>query len=146
VKTTLRALVYLDEQTGTFRDTIFQTNGFEAVASTISADGRYLVFVGASEKNPDEKLYVLDLDKDRYELLGEPPAPPPLDAAEPHDSEAVSMAWAWEAPDRWYTELEPSIMRFTGPHILAVSYGKDSFKGRSKTRTWKKWDLDAMKF
>jgi hypothetical protein len=140
-KVTLRGLVYLDESKAAFQDSIFGKLHFEATASLYGPDGTYLAMIGAPEGKDIYGLYVLSTISDELQEIGEPPAPPPLTAAELDIQEAEQMMGSWEAPERHYTELERGIWEFTDPHTLRVSYGKDSLKHRSKERTIKEWDL-----
>lgn len=144
VKVSLRGLVYLDEQKAIFQDTIFGKQGFEASSGKLSPDGRYLVFVASSSEEPAHGLYVMDSDTDTFQFLGTPPAPPPLELENQADRETVSRSWAWESSERSYTDLEPSILKFSEPHVLQVSFGKDSFRQRGKNRTIKVWNLDKL--
>jgi hypothetical protein len=141
VKVTLRGLLYLDEVKAAFQDSIFGKLHFEATASLYSPDGTYLALIGAPEGKDLYGLYVLNTISDELREIGEPPAPPPLTAAELDIQEAEQMMGSWEAPERHYTELEQGIWEFTDPHTLRVSYGKDSLKSRSRNRTIKEWNI-----
>jgi len=141
VKVTLRGLVYLDEAKAAFQDSIFGKLHFEATASLYSPDGSYLALIGAPEGKDIYGLYVLNIISDELREIGEPPAPPPLTAANLDNQDAEHMMGSWEAPERHYTELELGIWEFTDSHTLRVSYGKDSLTQRSKDRTIKEWDL-----
>jgi hypothetical protein len=145
VKVTLRGLVYIDETKTTFQDSIFGKKQFEAVASLYSPDGSYLALIGAPQGVDDYRLYVLNTDIDQLKLLGNPPAPPPLSKEDRVDPVSIDMLGPWEAPERHYTELEKGIWKFTAPHILQVSYGKDTLKARSKARKIKQWDLSLLR-
>jgi hypothetical protein len=145
VKVTLRGLVYIDEAKATFQDSIFGKKQFEAVASLYSPDGSYLALIGAPEGVDRYRLYVLNTNIDQLKLLGNPPAPPPLSKEDLANPESIDMLGPWEAPERHYTELEKGIWEFTAPHMLQVSYGKDTFKARSKTRKIKQWDLSLLR-
>lgn len=144
VKVTLRGLVYLDELKAAFQDSIFGKLHFEATASLYGPDGTYLALIGAPERKDTYRLYVLNTTSDDLREIGEPPAPPPLTAADLDNQDAEHMTGPWEAPERHYTELEHGIWEFTDPHTLRVSYGKDSLKRRSKNRLIKEWKLRTV--
>ena len=144
VKVTLRGLVYLDETSAVFQDSVFGKHHFEAVASLYSPDGNYLALIGAPEKKDAYGLYVLNTTSDQLRELGEPPAPPPLTAADLSYPDMEHMMGPWEAPERHYAELEKGIWEFTSPHTLDVSFSNDSMKFRSKDRRIKQWDLRTV--
>jgi hypothetical protein len=144
VKVTMRGLVYLDEAKAAYQDSIFGKLHFEATASLYSPDGTYLALIGAPEGKDIYSLYVLNTISDELREIAEPPAPPPLTAADLDNQDAEQMAGPREAPERHYTEMEKGIWEFTAQHTLRVSYGKDSLKHRSKDRIIKEWDLRTV--
>jgi hypothetical protein len=144
VKVTLRGLMYLDEAKAAFQDSVFGKQHFEATASLYSPDGNYLALIGAPEGKDIYRLYVLNTCSDQLQEIGEPPAPPPLTDADMEYPDAEYMMGSWEAPERHYTELENGIWEFTAPHILSVSFGKDTVKYRSTDRKSKECDLHAV--
>jgi hypothetical protein len=132
----LNGLVYVDEEKPALRDSTFTASGFAAAAALLGPQARYLALIGAPSGAPDA-LYVLDLDRDVLRRLGPAPAPPPLSAGE------EPSAWPWDAPDRWFTELEPGIWSFADASTLRVSAGKDTAKRRAKKRTVRTWKLGS---
>jgi hypothetical protein len=146
VKVTLRGLLYVDEKLGAFKDSIFGQVDFHAVSSLYEPVSGLLALIGwkgvGAGSYPKVRLYVLDTHTDKLVDLDAPPAPPPLTADEfEMFKEELSMVGPWDAPERHYTELEPSIWRFPSPTILEVSYGRDTLKQRSPKRTKKRYDL-----
>lgn len=140
VKVTLRGLAYLDEQKATFQDTAFGKAGFEAVSAKLSPDNRFLVFIAAPE-GEEAWLYSFDLDDDRVRKIAPAPAPPPLPKDQWKDRDARHWLWAWDAPERWYVDLEPEILQFSAPHTVQISYGADTLKGRAARRKVKSFEL-----
>ncbi len=117
-----------------------------------SPDLRFIAFVGRqieSSYNHDWHLYVLDTKLDTIRFLGKAPDPPPfskeeLEAAKariiPKSSESPNTFWGWGL-DSTGSKLESNICQFASPHVMKVSYGRDTFMHRSKNRLIRKWDL-----
>jgi hypothetical protein len=144
VKVTLRGLMYFNEAKAAFQDSVFGKQHFEAVASLYSPDGNYLALIGAPEGRDSCSLYILNTISDQLQEIGKPPAPPPLTAADMEYPDAEHIMGTWESPERNYTELEKGIWEFSPPHMLRVSYGKDSLRHRNKDRTMKEWNLRTV--
>ena len=93
-------------------------------------DGRYAVAVIGRGQ-----LMALDFTKLTATRLGMAPAPMPLTAEEAQWYKSRKpLTWDREPRDGT-SELEPEILRFTGPTQVTVSYGKDSAKARAGKRT-----------
>ncbi len=129
---------------------LVESKGFNdryiAVETIPSADLRFIAFIGHSCKDELWQLYVLDTNLDTIRLLGKAPDPAPFskDSLEtiksgfdPKDHQDPCMNWQWGYTDA----LEPSICKFVAPHVLQVSYGKDTCMRRSKTRIMRRWSL-----
>jgi hypothetical protein len=117
-----------------------------AVESIPSPDLRFIVFVGHRWEPPIWRLYVLDTSLDTVRLLGKAPEPAPFSkediarkqaGSNPNDHQDPCMDWQWG----WAPSLEPGICKFIAPHVLQVSYGKDTCRYRSKNRIIQKWKL-----
>ena len=145
VKVTLRGLVYVDENKAAFIDSVFGKDQFHAVSSLYEPTGGILALIGWKDtetgRNAPVRLYAFDTTTDVLVELGPPPAPPPLTAEDLKYPMAREMLGPWIAPERHYTELDPTIWRFTSPTTLEVSYGRDTFRKRSPRRTIKRFDL-----
>lgn len=147
VKVTLRGLVYLDENAVTFKDSVFGRRQVRAVSSLYQPTSGYLALVATAEgehKRDTVRLYVLDTETDQLKALGNPPAPPPLDAQLRNDRQAIMMMWPWDSPECHYTEMDATIWSFVDASTLRVSYGRDTVKARAKRRTEKRWDLAQL--
>jgi hypothetical protein len=147
VKVTLRGLVYIDETSAVFKESMFGKRQFHAVSSLYKSDSGYLALIGWGQgegEEEDVQLYALDTNTDQLKVLGTAPAPPPLSPEERKSREARLMLWPWNAPERHYTKLDESIWSFTDSGTLRVSYGPDTIRKRSKQRTEKRWDLDEL--
>lgn len=148
VKVTLRGLVYLDENAVTFKESVFGRRQVRAVSSLYQPTSGYLALVAAAEgkreRDDTVKLYVLDTESDQLKVLGNPPAPPPLDARLRNDRDAIMMMWPWDSPECHYTEMDATIWSFVDAATLRVSYGRDTAKVRAKRRTSKQWDLAQL--
>lgn len=155
----LLSLIYVDEEKAVVQDSVFGRLRFEASASIVSPDSRYLVFI--SYVGSTDGLFVIDLDTDKLQFIGKPPAPPPLTPEElafnkeraaseeddplyPYKMYNDNDGWEWVHSERNYTDMDPNILSFPKPDILQVSYGKDTFKRRAKKRTIKTWDLKKL--
>jgi len=106
-----------------------------------SPDLRFIVFVGQQTESSIWRLYVLDTKSDTISLLGRAPDPPPLSKWYLEESTGSfnpcdQWQWGFDGP-----MLEQNICQFISPHILKVSYGKDTCRHRSKNRLIRKWTL-----
>lgn len=147
VKVTLRGLVYLDESAVTFKESVFGRRQVHAMSSLYQPTNGYLALIATAEGEHGRdtvKLHVLDTETDQLKALGNPPAPPPLDAPLRNDRQAIMMMWPWDSPECHYTEMDATIWSFVDAATLRVSYGRDTVKARAKQRTEKRWDLAQL--
>lgn len=141
IRVSLRGLVLLDEKSAKFRDTAFGREDWKALSALMSPDARYLAFIAQKEEDPQARLYVYDVVRNRVSRLGDAPAPPPL-ATNPDPQKAD---WPWDSLERHYTDLESAIWKFTTPHTLEVSYGADTWDKRAQKRTSRSYELEHLK-
>lgn len=127
---------------------VFYFNSFTGVEKYVaSPEGivpgpqlRYIAFVGQDKGAVDDswRLYVLDTKRDKVILLGKAPDPPPFGADEvklfkDQGRNVDPMDWNWMMMQSC-SELEPTVCRFISANVLQVSYGRDSWRRRSKKR------------
>jgi hypothetical protein len=126
------------------------TDGYFAFAEeTIpSPDLGFIVFIGGQHPSEKRGLFALDTKLDKIRLLGKAPDPAPLSKEtldelksqyEPNSGVDPCREWGWGPFCR--SNLEPDICKFIAPHILQVSYGRDTCRYRSKHRIIRKWTL-----
>ncbi len=127
-------LTFRQEATGAQRVLQFADLGHVVLAAP---GGRLAVAViGRGE------LVALDLPAGQAHTLGPAPAPPPFSAEEARFYKSRKPL-AWDRDPRDGTsELEPEVLRFMSPTLLAVSYGKDTALRRARQRRVQFFDLD----
>jgi hypothetical protein len=114
-----------------------------------SPDLSYIAFVGRKNGYTTWRLYVLAIKLDSIRDLGKAPPPPPFSKdelqsiqqmIEPGSGRTPNSDWSWEMMQSTES-LEPSVCRWTSPHVLRVSYGKDTWKRRATKRVVRVWKL-----
>ena len=131
------SIEYLTEDSIRLIPSAFNKGGYHAFSGQLSPAGQYFVFVG--RKEAPASLFVLDTEKDKINVLGPAPAPPPLSPESSGNEEGVR--WGWNQPEAGFLPLEPGIIGFEGDHILKISYGEDTWRKRAKERRIRMWDL-----
>lgn len=134
---------------------LFYFNSFTGVGKYVaSPEGivpgpqlRYIAFVGQHKGAVDDsrRLYALDTKRDKVILVGKAPDPPPFGVDEVKRLKELGrsvdpMDWDWMMMQS-YSKLEPTICRFISTNVLQVSYGKDSWRRRSKKRQVRRYTL-----
>lgn len=138
----LDTLVYVDERTGVWRESYVDRTRWMAMAAVPSAHGRFVAFV-ADPQGTSFELEVLDTRTDTMVHLGKAPAPPPL---EKDDRDLCPAGggrdlFTWGEGTDGFVDMDAGIITFPDDHTLAVSYGADRCRGRSRSRHVRRWDL-----
>jgi hypothetical protein len=142
-----RCFIYFDEASRKLLPSAFARERLKAQAAVASSDGHFIALIAMTQ---DEQygLYLLDVERDTLQRLGEAPLPPPLDASERTFLEAADQeiheteSWRWGNFLRdSYMPLDLGILTFAGSGTLSVSYGRDTSERRAKRRTLTRWDL-----
>jgi len=138
----ITSIAYLDERTGSLRYSTALSDGWYAFAAVSSKDMKYIAFAGG------RRLWVLHTATDSMKSAGRTPQPPPVTEdfclSSIRNSERLGE-WTWgDICVDGYLEMDPGIITFASEDTLKVSYGKDSFEKRSKKRTTKTIDLQAL--
>jgi pimeloyl-ACP methyl ester carboxylesterase len=136
----LREIKYLHDDTAKLVDSRYNDGSWLALAAVPGPHLRYVAFVG--QINNGNRVQVLDTLADTIRELAPAPSPPPL----PRDDwDRIDSPGDWDWGD-WgsdgYTRLDRGIIEFLDERRLRVSYGKDTFRARSRARNSKTFILD----
>jgi hypothetical protein len=134
-------LVYVDEQTGAWRDSHVQRTRWMAMAAVAGPGGRYVAFIADAGGDAGFELQVLDTREDVLVRAGDAPSPPPAGRCEPEAEEF--FGWGTPPADG-YVDLDPGILVFADEQTLVVSYGVDRCAQRATQRRERRWDLPAL--
>lgn len=114
-------------------------------AAVPSPRGRFVALV-ADIRDGGFKLTALDTVTDTLVPVGKAPAPPPIQQDDLDVCEDVrnGRTFIWGDLIDGFVEMDAGIITFRNEETLAVSYGPDGCRRRSRQRQVRQWNLSKL--